>query len=378
MSSTSAHLVPLLDIDLTLPFPVLENDLILRTARGERTERVTVWCMRQAGRYLPEFRKVREQIDFFGLCRNPEMACEVTLQPIRRFALDAAIIFSDILVVLQALGLEVQMVKAAGPHLPNPLVDPSELKKVSEGGRLPDKVDVYASLGYVLDAIRLTRHSLKGKVPLLGFSGAPFTLMAYAVEGGSSKSFVKVKRWLCKYPNESHILLHQITDICIDYLVAQAEAGAQMLQIFDSWANELSPEHFDLFSKPYLNLIQSQVKQRLEVLGLDVPLCLFARGYGVINTLPDFHYDVISIDWTIDPKFARSRSNDQVFQGNLEPCLLFASEEDLRANVRKMIDAFGTQKYIANLGHGMLPEHDPNSVSIFIDEIRTYSLSKNV
>ncbi|KAJ3004117.1 hypothetical protein HKX48_001414 [Thoreauomyces humboldtii] len=360
-------------------FPPLKNDLILRVARGEAVERVPVWIMRQAGRYLPEFRAERVKHDFFTICRTPELACLVTLQPIDRFAglLDASIIFSDILVVPQALGLEVQMVPGKGPHFPEPLVDPSHL------ARLKKDVDVDAELGYVFDAITLTRTRLDGRCPLFGFVGAPWTLMAYMIEGGGSKTLSKAKTWLGRYPEESNELLQRVTDVVVDFLVGQAKAGAQLLQVFDSWAGELSPVQFRQFSLPYIRQIPVRVRAKLAALSRDLatlPLVIFARGaHYALEDLTDVGYDVISLDWTMDPKGSRSRVGNNVsLQGNADPSLLYAPKETIRKEVETMLEAFGTsQRYIANLGHGMHPDHDPEHLRAYLEAIRDVSTERN-
>jgi uroporphyrinogen decarboxylase len=250
----------------------MKNDLFLRAARREPVERVPVWMMRQAGRYLPEFREVRAEADFFRVCRTPDLAAEVTLQPLRRFPLDAAIIFSDILVVPQAMGLEVVMVPGKGPHFPEPLDTTDDLARVAGVGR--EAPDVQQQLGYVYEAISLTRRLLDGRVPLIGFAGAPWTLVAYMIEGGGSKQFAKSKSWLYAHPDEAHRLLEATTDVVIEHLDAQAAAGAQALQVFDSWAGELGPHQFAEFALPYLTRIATALRERQP----GVPLIVFARG----------------------------------------------------------------------------------------------------
>jgi uroporphyrinogen decarboxylase len=356
-------------------FPELKNDLILRVAMGNVAERIPVWLMRQAGRYLPEFRAMRIEHQFFDLIKNPELACEVTLQPIRRFSLDAAIIFSDILVIPQAMGMEVQMIPGKGPCFPYPL------NNVADIAQLKEQVDVKSELAYVMEAITLTRHKLEGKIPLIGFAGAPWTLMAYMIEGGGSKNFQRAKSWLYKYPNESKQFLDRLTVIIIDFLVEQALAGAQLLQVFDSWAGELSPRQFAEFNMPCLQRIARETKQRLEYIcaadGIKtkIPLIIFAKGaHFALEQLASSDYDVIGLDWTMDPAMARRQVGGKPLQGNLDPCALFASHERIRKEVKIMLDSFDqTQPLIANLGHGMLPEHDPNAVDIFLQAIHDYS-----
>lgn len=276
----------------------------------------------------------------------------MTLQPIDRFAglLDASIIFSDILVVPQALGLEVQMLEKVGPHFPAPLVDPSHLS------RLNANVNVHEALGYVYEALTLTRRQLGGRVPLFGFVGAPWTLMAYMIEGGGSKTLSKAKAWLYKWEAESHKLLQIITDVIVQFLVGQVRAGAQMLQVFDSWAGELSPKDFNTFSLPYMRQIATRVKAELG--DRAVPMMVFARGaHYALESLVDSDFDGMSLDWTIDPAQARSRSAcKKVLQGNADPCLLYGPKETIHSRVREMLTGFGPKsKYIANLGHGMYP-----------------------
>jgi uroporphyrinogen decarboxylase len=352
----------------------MKNDLLLRAARRQPVERVPVWMMRQAGRYLPEFRSVRAEADFFRVCRTPELATEVTLQPLRRFPLDAAIIFSDILVVPQAMGLDVVMVPGKGPHFPAPLDSPAGLERVAGVGKPPAVVQ--DSLGYVYDAVRMTRRVLDGRVPLIGFAGAPWTLVAYMIEGGGSKQFARSKSWLYASPEDAHALLAATTDVVIDHLDAQAEAGAQVLQVFDSWAGELGPAQFAEFALPYLIKIADELARRQP----DVPLVVFARGaHYALDALADTAYDVIGLDWTIMPEAARAIVGERAaVQGNLDPAALFAAPEDIRAHVRRMLEGFaaggaGLTGYIANLGHGMMPSHDPEHAGAFVRAVQEVS-----
>ncbi|KAG0089629.1 Uroporphyrinogen decarboxylase in heme biosynthesis [Podila epicladia] len=322
-------------------FPPLKNDLILRAARGEKTERAPVWVMRQAGRYLPEFRKVSEEHDFFTICRTPALATQVTLQPINRFdGLDAAIIFSDILVIPQALGLEVVMLPGQGPYFPAPLKGPKDMR------RLKEKVDIRQNLGYVLEAITMTRHALDGRVPLIGFVGGPWTLMVYMIEGGGSRMFSKVKEWIFRYPEESYELLQRITDVCVDFLVEQVHAGAQMLQVFDSWSGELGPHEFSQFSLPYLRQIARRVKAELGP-EHSVPMTIFAKGsWYALEELSTSGYDTVSLDWT------------------------HTSEAKRITRGRNMVREFGSnQRYIANLGHGILPGVRIEAMEVFLKTV---------
>ncbi|KAI7871465.1 uroporphyrinogen decarboxylase [Spinellus fusiger] len=354
-------------------FPPLKNDLIIRASRGEKVERVPVWIMRQAGRYLPEFHDVRKHHSFFEICRTPELACQLTLQPIDRYGslLDASIIFSDILVIPQAMGLEVKMVEGRGPVFTAPLVTPEDFE------RMHKHVDVDKKLGYVYDAITLTRHKLDGRVPLFGFVGAPWTLMAYMIEGGGSKVLSKAKSWLWKYPTETHALLQRITDISVAFLVGQVRAGAQMLQVFDSWAGELSPHDFKQYSLPYIKQISARVKKELAEANLDVvPMTIFAKGaWFALKDLVNIEYDVVSLDWTITPEYARKATQDQVvLQGNMDPSLLFAPFDTIRETATRMVKAFGKEgKHIGNLGHGILPTVNPEALKVYLETIQTVS-----
>lgn len=366
------------ELQRTDNFPPLKNDLLLRAARGQYTERVPIWLHRQAGRYLPEYMAESKAAgDFFSMCRNPHRVKTVTLQPIDRFGLDAAIIFSDILVIPQALGLEVIMKPGVGPMLPAPVVDPTHMQRLRPSG----SVDVQKALGYVFQAITLTRHALAGRVPLIGFAGAPWTIMCYVVEGGGpTKSYNKAKAWFYKYPKQSHELLQRITDVTVDYLLGQVRAGAQVLELFDSWAGDLSPFDFREFALPYLVQIARRVKDTLKAEGREVvPITAFAKGahHSLELIAGAGVFDLISLEWTIDPAEARSRLDAAglplTLQGNLEPSALFAPEPELRSQARQLVDRFGTQRYVCNLGHGMLPYHSPDSVAVLVDEIHRYS-----
>ncbi|KAG8961768.1 Uroporphyrinogen decarboxylase in heme biosynthesis [Tulasnella sp. 419] len=362
-------------------FPPLRNDLLLRAAKGEETERAPVWIMRQAGRYLPEFRELREKHDFFEICRTPELATEITLQPIRRYSglLDASIIFSDILVVPQALGMEVQMLPAKGPHFPNPLEVPEDMS------RLKQNVDVNVELKYVFDAITLTRKGLKGEVPLIGFCGAPWTLMAYMIEGGGSKTLNKAKSWIFKYPEESKVLLKRVTDVCVDFLVGQVKAGAQLLQVFDSWAGELAPHDFAEFSAPYLKGIASSVRAKLDAESIpQVPMTLFAKGANHALSLlaAESGYDTLGLDWVIDPveaiKVTGGPKRRVALQGNIDPNILYGGRDAIEREVKRMAEGFKNggrrpRGWIANLGHGITPGVDPDDLKWFLECVHKYS-----
>ncbi|XP_022196207.1 uroporphyrinogen decarboxylase [Nilaparvata lugens] len=352
-----------------MSFPPLINDNFLRAVRGEKVDHVPVWIMRQAGRYLPEFRAFREKHNFFEICQTPAYATEVTLQPIRRYSLDASIIFSDILVIPQALGMIVEMRPGVGPVLPEPLVTVDDIQRLEK--HIP--VDVQEKLGYVAKAITMTRKQLEGKVPLIGFTGAPWTLMCYMIEGGGSKTMSKAKKWIYQWPQETKKLLSLLTDVIVDYLVMQANAGAQLLQVFESNAEYLGPEQFDEFSLPYLKQIAYRVKEMIGSELGTVPMTVFAKGahYG-LEKLGQSGYEVVGIDWTVDPVEARKRVGPNVtLQGNLDPCALYASKETIEKMAKTMVEKFGKHRYIANLGHGIYPDVPPENVEIFINAIQS-------
>lgn len=346
-------------------FPPLKNDYLLRAARGDPVDRVPVWVMRQAGRYLPEFREVRKQHDFFTICRTPELACEVTMQPLRRFDLDASIIFSDILVIPQAFGMTVEMRPGVGPVFPEPLNTPKDLERLTVNGAAD-------RLKYVGEAITMMRDKLDGKVPLLGFTGAPWTLMAYMIEGGGSKTWSKPKQWLVDYPEESNKLLQNLTDAVIDYLEMQVLAGAQMLQIFESNAAFLSKEEFITIAVPYLKQITDKLHQRLKDKSVPlVPMTLFAKGAGhSLKEQSTLGYDVLSLDWEVDPIQARKDVGPNItLQGNLDPQDLYKPVEEVRRLTTEMVKKFGKTRYIANLGHGITPETPIEGMETFIDAV---------
>uniref|UniRef100_A0A182INS2 Uroporphyrinogen decarboxylase n=2 Tax=Anopheles atroparvus TaxID=41427 RepID=A0A182INS2_ANOAO len=346
-------------------FPALKNDNLLRAARGEAVDRVPVWVMRQAGRYLPEFQEVRAKHDFFTVCRTPALACEVTMQPLRRFDLDASIIFSDILVIPQALGITVEMKPGVGPVLPEPLVGPADLDRLNQTGSIE-------RLKYVGEAITMMRHMLDGKVPLFGFTGAPWTLMGYMIEGGGSKTMSKAKAWLADHPEASQKLLDILTDQVVDYLVMQVKAGAQMLQVFESSADHLSKEQFLSVSLPCLQRIRVDLLRKLAEQNVPaVPMVLFAKG--AMHSLAEQSttgYEVIGLDWTIDPEEARKRVGPNVtLQGNLDPQDMYKTPEELRELVLTMVRKFGKHRYIANLGHGITPQTPIESMTVLVQAV---------
>lgn len=309
-----------------------------------------------AGRYLPEYHEAKGKRDFFECCRSPEIASTLTLQPIERYEglLDAAIIFSDILVIPQAMGMIVEMLDGKGPHFPTPLKDPLDPQYED---LLRRDIDVATALDYVYRAITLTRQKLKGRVPLFGFCGAPWTLFCYMVEGGGSKLFVRVKTWIYRYPSESKKILQKLTDLCVEYLALQVKAGAQIVQVFDSWAAELSPSSFQEFSLIYLRQISKLLPKRLDELSLpQVPMVVFAKGaWYALDDLCDSGYQVVGLDWLQDPAQATAIAKGRVvLQGNADPGVLYGGKKAITTVVEDMVRGFGggRQGWIANLGHG--------------------------
>ncbi|KAL1900743.1 Uroporphyrinogen decarboxylase in heme biosynthesis [Ceratocystis pirilliformis] len=355
-------------------FAPLKNDLLLRAARGEKIERPPMWVMRQAGRYLPEYHKAKGSRDFFECCRDPEVASTITLQPVERYAglIDAAIIFSDILVIPQAMGMVVEMVEKKGPHFPQPLRSPDDgqYEKVLKGA-----VDVSKELDYVYKAITLTRKKLDGRVPLIGFCGAPWTLFCYMVEGGGTKLFMESKKWIYRYAEESKAMLQRIAEICVEYLALQVKAGAQLLMVFDSWAGELSPSAFKEFSEPFLGYISKHLPARLDEMGLPrVPMTVFPKGaWFALDDVCNLGYDVVGLDWLMEPEEAvRIRGDRKItFQGNADPGVLYGTREAITKAVQRTVDGFWSEKkgWIANLGHGITPGVNPEDLKFFFQEI---------
>jgi uroporphyrinogen decarboxylase len=342
----------------------LKNDLLLRAARGENVERVPVWMMRQAGRILPEYRVVREKAgSFIKLATTPELAAEVTIQPVDILGVDAAIIFSDILVVPEAMGLPYEMHEARGPFFPKTI----KAKKDLEALRVCDAEN---DLAYVLNAIKIVKKELGGRVPLIGFAGAPFTIFCYMVEGKGSKTFSIAKKMLYSDPKLAHGLLQKITESTIDYFKAQVGAGANLLQIFDSWAGILSPEQYKIFSLPYIAQICNAIGRHP---ANEVPITVFAKGaFFARKEMAKLNCDVVGIDWNMDIKESRKMIPNKTLQGNLDPCVLYASFKEIEKHTKKMLKTFGKQNYIANLGHGVYPDTDPEKVKCFIETVKSY------
>ncbi len=340
---------------------ILKNDLLLRALRKEKVERPPVWMMRQAGRYLPDYIKLREKYDFFTRVQTPELATEITLQPIDQVGVDAAIIFSDILVIPQAMGLEVLMEEGKGPSLPKTIKTSQDIDDLNTA-------NAEEHLKYVLDALALTKKELNGRVPLIGFAGAPWTILCYMVEGKGSKTWDKAKQFAYTQPALAHALLQKITDITIDYLKAQVNAGADTVQVFDSWAGALSPEDFKIYAQPYLLQISDAVKDF-------APVILFPKGtWYALKDLSKSSASGIGIDWTVAPKVARELTNNNItLQGNFDPARLLAPIPQIKKWVKEMIDEFGTQNYIANLGHGITPNIPVDHAKAFVDAVKNYS-----
>jgi uroporphyrinogen decarboxylase len=342
----------------------LKNDLILRALRGENVERPPVWMMRQAGRYLPDYLKLKAKYDFFARVQTPELATEITLQPVDQVGVDAAIIFSDILVIPQAMGVEVLMEEGKGPSLPNVIKTQQDIDALRIDG-------VEESLKYVTDALSLTKRELNGRVPLIGFAGAPWTILCYMVEGKGSKTWDKAKQFAYTQPELAHQLLQKITGITINYLKAQAKAGADLVQVFDSWAGSLSPADFKAYAQPYLTQIADALKD-------DAPVILFPKGtWYAIEDLSHSSASGIGIDWTITPQQARAFAGERVtLQGNFDPSKLLAPIPQIKQWVKEMIDGFGTQRYIANLGHGIMPNVPVDHAKAFVDAVKEYEIKK--
>jgi len=336
----------------------VSNHLLVDTLSGKPTSRTPVWLMRQAGRVLPEYRKVRETAGSFKtMVTRPELACEVTLQPVDILGVDAAIIFSDILVVPEAMGLRYEMEENKGPVFPHTVRSANDLAKLH--------VASADELHYVMEAIRLARRELNGRVPLIGFAGAPWTIFAYMIEGTGSKTFSRARKMLYNEPHLAHQLLDMITQSTINYLNGQVAAGAEVIQLFDSWAGILGPDQYHAFSLPYIHKICREIAP--------VPTIVFAKGaFFARRELNNLPCDGIGLDWTMDSRESRRIIPDKVLQGNLDPCALYASAGDIRRETTRMLDAFGPERYIANLGHGLYPDTEVDSVKCFVDTVKSY------
>lgn len=340
---------------------MIKNDLFLQALAGSTVVRPPVWIMRQAGRYLPEYMKIREQYDFFTRCRTPELASEISVQPIRRFHMDAAILFSDILVVPQAMNIEVQMKPGVGPLVPDPIRSLKDMQNVV----VPD---VRQELDYVFQAVQMTKEKLEDEVPLIGFAGSPWTIFCYVVQGKGSKNFEKAKAFCFAKPQEAHQLLEKITQTTILYLKEKIKAGVDAVQLFDSWGGLLSPKDYDIFSWPYLQKI-------IRALAPEVPVILFAKGtWYALEKMASSGASALGLDWTVSAKKAREYcGNDIILQGNMDPSRLYSAPEVIQKEVRQMIRSFGPSRYIVNLGHGILPDIPLAHVEAFVEAVKTYT-----
>ncbi len=347
--------------------PALKNNRLIRALLRQPTDTTPVWIMRQAGRYLPEYRATRKQAgSFLDLCKNKELACEVTLQPLRRFDLDAAILFSDILTIPDAMGLGLYFVEGEGPKFERPL---RSLADISALG-VPDPC---ASLSYVTDAVSLVRQRLDGQVPLIGFSGSPWTLSTYMVEGGSSKEYRYIKGMMYESPSALHRLLDTLAKAVTAYLNAQIEAGAQAVMVFDTWGGVLTPQTYRDFSLNYMQQIVSGLKREHD--GQTIPVTLFTKGGAQwLEEIADTGCDALGLDWTININEAHSRVGNKVaLQGNLDPCVLYADPDTIRKNVQDVITRFGNHPgHVFNLGHGIHPGVDPDHLGVLIDAVHEF------
>ena len=342
-----------------MPNVALKNDLLLRVARGQAVERPPIWLMRQAGRFLSEYREVRAKAGSFrAMIAHPEIAAEVTLQPVDLVGVDAAIIFSDILVIPEAMGLPYEMIPGKGPNFPETVRSKAEMKRLHD-------VEPESNLDHTYEALRLVKRELDGRVPLIGFAGAPWTIFCYMTEGSGSKTFSVAKSLIYREPEFAHQLLQAITDATITYLKGQIAAGADIVQIFDSWAGILNGPTFNEFSLPYMRQICDAIQE--------VPKTVFAKGAWF--SLPEINQldcNIIGLDWGIDPAWARTIITEKAMQGNMDPCQLYGKEADVRSATRKMLEAFPAGRHVANLGHGIYPDLPRENVIAMIETVKEF------
>lgn len=341
----------------------IKNDLFLRACKKEKTERTPIWIMRQAGRYLPEYRKVREGADFLTMCKTPELAAEVTLQPIDLIGVDAAIIFSDILVIPEAMGMHLEMHEGRGPIFPSPIRTEDDLKSLNN-------IDPTSDLKYVLDAVSLTKRELDGRVPLIGFSGSPWTLLTYMVEGGGSKSFSHVKKMIYNNPKLAHSILEKLSSAISVYLSAKIEAGANAVQIFDTWGGILSQDDYQEFSLQYVEKIIDNIKR------VNEPVIYFPKGvHSNLEKVANCGADVLGLDWTMNLGKVRELVGDKVaLQGNMDPTTLYGSVEVIEDRALKTMQSYGNGSgHIFNLGHGILPDIAPAHAKALVDFVKENS-----
>lgn len=338
-----------------------DNSLFMKALRGEEVSRPPVWMMRQAGRYLPDYLKLKAKYTFFERVENPELATEITVMPVHQVGVDAAIIFSDILVIPQALDFEVTMKTGEGPRLPITIQTEEQIDKIVVG-------DMADRLHYVLDALSLTRKTLAGQVPLIGFAGSPWTLFCYMVEGRGSKNFAKAKAFAFQHPEATARLLSKLTHATIDYLKAQIKAGADAVQVFDSWGGLLGPKDFQIYSFPYLSQIAEAIT--------DAPVILYAKGCSyALSELAQTHASALGIDWQTAAETARSLAGNNItLQGNFDPSRLLSPIPEIQRLAKEMLQSFGRQRYIANLGHGILPNVPVDHAKAFVDTVKSFSI----
>ena len=338
----------------------LKNDLFLRACKKLPIERTPVWIMRQAGRYLPEYRAVREKADFLTLCKTPDLAAEVTIQPVDIIGVDAAIIFSDILVIPEAMGMELELIESKGPVFHHPIRTEDDLNYLNQ-------IDPAKDLKYVLDAVTLTKQELDNRVPLIGFSGSPWTLMTYMVEGKGSKNFSNVKKLIYNNPALAHKILDKLSVAVSDYLTAKIEAGANAIQIFDTWGGILSPHDYKEFSLGYISKVIDKIKRN------DEPLIVFSKGvHYKLNELADCGADVVGLDWTMDIGEVRHKIGSKVaLQGNMDPTVLYANNDAIKNEVDRILNSFGEGSgHIFNLGHGILPDIEPEKAKAMVKFVK--------
>jgi len=343
---------------------MLKNDLFLRALKGEIVSRPPVWIMRQAGRYLPSFMKLKNKYDFFTRCQTPELATEITLMPINQLGPDAAILFSDILVVLQAMNINVEMKDGVGPWISNPIKTKKDLSKVV----VPN---IHEKLGYVLDAVKMTQKELNNSIPLIGFAGSPWTLLCYAIQGQGSKTFDKAKAFCFEHPKLAHEFLQKITDTTILYLKEKVVSGVNAVQLFDSWGGLLSPKDYDEFSWYYTEQIVFELKKI-------IPVIVFGKGcWFALNKMSKSGASALGIDWTCSAQNSRYLSGGNItLQGNFDPSRLLSPIPEIKKQVTQMINEFGKDKYIVNLGHGILPNIPVSHAQAFIDSVKQYEYIK--
>lgn len=339
---------------------MISNDLLLRCLNGDETERDPVWFMRQAGRYLPDYMKLKERYDFFERVRNPELATEITVMPVDQVGVDAAILFSDILVISQALGHEVNMVPGKGPVIDNPIKNTAQVEAED-----PSRTE--EELAYAIPTIQAVKEGLSNRVPLIGFCGAPWTLLCYMVEGKGSKDFASARAFCLHETEAAHLMLQKITDSSIIYLKMQIEGGVDALQVFDSWAGLLDKRMYNEFALPY-------IKQMVEAIKKEVPTIVFARGaWNSLKELADCGPQALGLDWCTDPDYARSLVGDDiVLQGNLDPAVLLGNPATVARETRVMMNRFGKGKHIINLGHGVLPQTKVEAAKAFVQTAKDY------